>query len=216
MSPVFTGIVRATGRVRAVQRGKRRATLVIEVRNGIRARRGESLAVNGVCLTVSRRTGRQLAFDAMWETLDRTNLGNLERGEVVNLEPSLTLRDPIGGHLVMGHVDGVATILRKDAVADSALLRARAPEEICSMLAVKGCVALDGVSLTLTAVRKNTFEVGLIPFTLANTNLGTKGPGDQLNVEVDLLARYVRAFARRPRPSGIVTEELLRRAGFRT
>jgi riboflavin synthase alpha subunit len=211
---MFTGIVRALGRVRALRRNRTGARLEVAPPRRLAARRGDSVCVNGVCLTAAVVSARGLSFDLVRETLERSNLGALAAGDEVNLEPSLTLRDPLGGHLVMGHVDAVGTIVSKKPLGDGALLRVETAPEATSMLAVKGSVALDGVSLTLTAVEKGALEAALVPFTLRNTTLGRKGRGARLNVEVDMLARYVHAFAGARRPSGLVTKELLRKAGF--
>lgn len=214
MAPVFTGIVRAMGRVLAMRAGRTGARLELSRPSRFAARLGDSICVNGVCLTASAVAARSIAFDLVRETLARSNLGELKAGDAVNLEPSLTLRDPIGGHFVMGHVDAVGTILSKDPLGAGALLRVEAPAAVVSMLAVKGSVALDGVSLTLTFVEGGLFEVALVPHTLRHTTLGCKGRGSRLNVEVDVLARYVHAFVGGRRSTGLISKDLLKKAGF--
>lgn len=214
MAPVFTGIVRAMGRVLGMRPNRTGARLELSRPLRFPVRQGDSVCVNGVCLTASSVAARSIAFDLVRETLSRSNLGELKAGEGVNLEPSLTLRDPIGGHFVLGHVDAVCAILSKDPLGEGALLRVEAPSEATSMLAVKGSVALDGVSLTLTRVEQGLFEAALVPHTLRHTTLGRKGRGARLNVEVDVLARYVHAFAGGRRSSGLISKELLKQAGF--
>jgi riboflavin synthase len=152
---------------------------------------GESVAVNGCCLTVVARGAERLEFQAGPETLARTNLGDLQAGQIVNLERSLRLHDRLGGHLVSGHIDGVATVDERldDGEWSTFWFRVAAP--LTGQMAAKGSVAVDGVSLTLVAVEDHRFSVQLIPHTLAVTTLGQRGPGDRVNVETDLLAKYV-------------------------
>ncbi len=211
---MFTGIVRALGRVVALERNRTGARLIVALPKGLRVRRGDSVCVNGVCLTAARVGSSRLEFDLVEETLARSNLGGLAAGVPVNLEPSLTLKDPLGGHFVMGHVDAVGAIVSKKSVGAGAALRVNVPADVAAMMAVKGSVALDGVSLTLTEAAGGALGVALIPFTLENTTLGSKGPGDRVNVEVDVLARYVHAMGGVRRKDGGVSRELLRKAGF--
>lgn len=214
MRRMFTGIVRALGRVSAIERNRTGARLLVAIPKGFRAARGDSVCVNGVCLTATVAGAGRLAFDLVKETLSRSNLGDLAAGAPVNLEPSLTLRDALGGHFVMGHVDAVGTIESKEPLGDGAALRVKLPPEVASMMAVKGSVALDGVSLTLTEVGGGALGVALIPFTLERTTLGSKGRGARVNIEVDVLARYVHAMVGGKRKDGGVSRDLLRKAGF--
>jgi riboflavin synthase len=154
---------------------------------------GDSIALNGCCLTVVARQATELAFDAGPETLSRTNLGRLAAGSQVNLERSLALGDRLGGHLVTGHVDAVGTLERRLDQADWATLWFAVPGELTRQMASKGSVAVDGVSLTLVEVASERFSVALIPHTLAVTTLGGLRPGDAVNIETDLLAKYVEA-----------------------
>ncbi len=152
---------------------------------------GDSIAINGCCLTVVGVEGGHLSFDAGPETLQRTNLGELVPGCPVNLETSLSLGDSLGGHLVTGHIDGVGTVERRIDDADWSTLWFAAPELLMRQMASKGSVAVDGVSLTLVDVEADQFSVALIPHTLKVTTLGTRSLGDRVNLETDVLAKYV-------------------------
>jgi riboflavin synthase len=195
VSRVFTGIVEGQGTVAAVAFAPDGSAAAVEVEAAWldgSVRVGDSLAVNGCCLTVTRVTGAGFAADVMAETLRRTALGRLAPGARVNLERSLALGDRLGGHLVQGHVDGLATLLeRRPAGQGSEALRFGLDPRLARYLVEKGSVALDGVSLTVAAVGPGWFEVALIPHTLAVTTLGRLQPGGVVNVEVDLLAKYV-------------------------
>ncbi|WP_145095562.1 riboflavin synthase [Anatilimnocola aggregata] len=152
---------------------------------------GDSISVNGCCLTVVRREGDVLSFEAGSETLSRTNLGRLHSGSRVNLERSLKVGDRLGGHYVSGHIDALATLDRRLEEGPWAFLWFRVPAELSRQLASKGSVAVDGVSLTLVECMADQFSVALIPHTLAVTTLGQLQPGDAVNIETDLLAKYV-------------------------
>jgi len=193
---MFTGIVRAVGHIVAVERRAAGCRILLDPDplpvGGLRI--GDSLCVSGACLTVADKRRRRLAFDVSPETLARTV--HLDRPGPVNLEPALTAGAPLGGHLVTGHVDGVGTVL---AFADG-VLRVRAPRVLARYLAPKGSVAVDGVSLTVNRVRGAVFEVYLIPHTRRSTTLGALGAGARVNLEADLVARYLeRLVARRRR-----------------
>ncbi|HEY7994339.1 MAG: riboflavin synthase [Candidatus Eremiobacterales bacterium] len=157
---------------------------------GLSAKRGDSLAVNGVCLTVVDE-GDPLAFDVVPETASRTNLGELRENDGVNLEASLRVGDPIGGHLVYGHVDATTVVLSKAKEGEGARMWCVTPPELGQLIAEKGSVALEGVSLTVAAVREGEFAVALIPETLVQTTLGDVEEGSSLNLEADPIARYV-------------------------
>ena len=155
-------------------------------------RPGDSLAVNGVCLTVTRVEGERLHFELGSETLQRTNLGQAQVGELVNVERPLRLGDPLGGHWVQGHVDGLATLISREHQEQFDTVWFTCPTELLSYMVPKGSVALDGVSLTLVDVLHDRFSVMLIPYTLAHTTLGLRRIGESVNVEVDILSKYVR------------------------
>lgn len=152
---------------------------------------GSSVALNGCCLTVVAVDGERLAFQAGEETLSRTNLGELAAGGVVNVERSLKLGDEIGGHLVTGHIDGVGTVDRRVDDAEWCTMWFRFPPELAGQIASKGSIAVDGVSLTLVDVENDRFSVALIPHTLTITTLGRRNVGDRVNLETDVLAKYV-------------------------
>jgi riboflavin synthase len=154
---------------------------------------GDSIAVNGVCLTVAALDGAALEFDVVPETLARSNLGELSAGVLVNLESSLKVGDTLDGHLVYGHVDATAVILRIDDEGQGVRMWCATPPTIASLVCEKGYLALDGISLTVAAVEEGRFAVALVPETLKRTTLGRKRPGDVLNVEADPVARYVAA-----------------------
>jgi riboflavin synthase len=194
---MFTGIVQATGKVTLAEARGGDLRLGIDAGDlaqrvdGSRLAVGESVAVNGVCLTVVEFDGRGFLADVSRETLDLTTLGGLRPGNAVNLEAALRVGDPLGGHLMSGHVDGVAEVTGLHEQARSLRVTIRAPESLARFIAPKGSVALDGVSLTVNAVEGRQFGVNLIPHTVAQTTFGSLAPGSRLNLEVDLLARYV-------------------------
>jgi riboflavin synthase len=185
---MFAGIVRELGHVEAIE--ETAAGVRLRVRGPATAAGvsvGDSVSVSGVCLTVADTAKDVLGFDVVPETLRRSTLARLEPGADVNLEPALQAGDPVGGHFVQGHVDGVARIRR---VTEEGL-EIEAPQEILRYCVEKGSIALDGVSLTLAQLNGDAFSVALVPHTKAVTTLGHAAPGDELNVEVDMLAKYV-------------------------
>lgn len=188
---MFTGIIEAVGQVRNVAAAAGGVRMTVDA--GPLAlddvKLGDSIAVDGVCLTVIARNAKLLDFDVSRETIACTT--GFAAGSAVNLEKALRLADRLGGHLVSGHVDGIATVVAFDAVGDNRRLVAEAPREIAKYIARKGSVALNGVSLTVNAVDGVRFELNLIPHTLAATTLHTLAAGAKINVEVDLLARYI-------------------------
>ncbi len=189
---MFTGIVETLGTVCAVEPDGPGRRLVIErARGDVGCAIGDSIAVNGVCLTVVRWDETTLVFEVGPETLARTNLGALAPGDRVNIERALLPTTRLGGHFVEGHVDGVAQIAERRREGDWEWVEFAAATELTAQMVVKGPVALDGVSLTLVAVSPGRFRVMLIPHTLRNTTLGSKGVGASVNVETDILGKYV-------------------------
>ncbi|MET0292747.1 MAG: riboflavin synthase [Steroidobacteraceae bacterium] len=194
---MFTGIIQAVGRISSLE--PRGGDVRLHLDAGHLAQRvaaarlasGESVAINGACLTVIEPQAGQLAFDVSRETLDRTTLGELTAGSTVNLEAALCVGDPLGGHIVSGHVDGVARVLETHAEARSLRVRIEVPAELAHFIAPKGSVALDGVSLTVNEVDGAVFGVNLIPHTVDQTTFASLAPGRRLNFEVDTIARYV-------------------------
>lgn len=183
---MFTGLIRELGSVKARGRDS------LEVRSALKPALGASVAVNGVCLTVTRRRAGALSFDVHAETWRRTALGELRPGQPVNLEPSLKAGDEMGGHIVSGHVDARAEVLEARRAGGFVEMAFSLPAELRGLVAVKGSIAVDGVSLTVTKVAPGRFEVALVPHTLSRTTLGSKKKGDPVNLEADMLARYVR------------------------
>jgi len=189
---MFTGIVQAMGRVLTKEARGDGARITIDAGelSVDDVTIGESIAVAGCCLTVVAREDRRLAFDVSAETLSCTT--GFDSGSAVNLERALRLSDRLGGHLLAGHVDGVGTVVRFAPVSGgSRLLEAEAPTELARFIAPKGSIAIDGVSLTVNAVSGERFSVNLIPHTLGVTTLGNLPPGARVNLEVDLVARYI-------------------------
>ncbi len=187
---MFTGLVEGTGKLRSRARRGPGYRLEIETDLGP-LELGESISVNGACLTVAAMTHGAFEADISLETADKTTLGRIGPGSSVNLERSLRLGDRLGGHLVSGHVDGVGVVRSVSAVGEAQRVVITAPAELAPFIAAKGSVALDGVSLTVNAVRGAELEIMLIPHTQQVTNLGRLAPGTEMNLEVDLLARYV-------------------------
>ena len=189
---MFTGIVEERGVVREVG-GSRLAVGCRTVTSD--AEVGASVSVNGVCLTVVERSEEHLAFDVSEETLRRTSFARLSEGDPVNLERPLTLASRLGGHLVQGHVDGVGEVMEVAPGTDGAAwVTIRAPKDLRRYLVDKGSVCVDGVSLTVAALDGGTFAVALIPHTLAATTFGSAKPSDPVNLEVDVIAKYVHAL----------------------
>jgi riboflavin synthase len=214
---MFTGLVQGVGRVRAIVPTAQQKRLVIEAALDERARElGASVSVSGVCLTVTAASPEHFEVEAAFETLSRTTIGDLREGSRVNLEPALRVGDPLGGHLVSGHVDGVGALDSSRGRGDARELWFRVPGELSRFIAEKGSICIDGVSLTVNAVDGDRFSVGLIPHTLSVTTLGELEPGAPVNLEVDLLARYVaRLLEAGTSPAGGgLSIDALRAAGF--
>jgi riboflavin synthase len=188
---MFTGIITDLGRVRRLRRGDLLDLTIATAFDTAAIPLGASIACSGACLTVVAVEPGAFSVQASVETLARTTLGQWGVGTPVNLERSLRLGDELGGHLVLGHVDGLARIVERRSEAESVRFVFEAPQELASFVASKGSVALDGVSLTVNEVAQNRFGVNIIPHTLSCTNLGQAQPGQQMNLEIDLIARYV-------------------------
>jgi len=188
---VFTGLVETTGTIEAIDRDESGARLAVTTPLAAELADGDSVAVNGVCLTARGVEDGRFAADVMEETLRRSSLGPLAEGDSVNLELPLRPSDRLGGHVVQGHVDGVGSVdsIRADGFAR--VVRVSAPADVLRYVVEKGSIAVDGVSLTVSAVDEAAFEVSLIPETLERTTLGAAEPGRPVNLEVDVLAKYV-------------------------
>jgi len=189
---MFTGIIQEVGRVEAIERGAQSARFTIRAENvlgGIKI--GDSITVNGACLTVVEQQPGTVAFDAVYETLQKTALGSLAIGDEVNMEPSLLVSGRFDGHIVQGHVDGVGTIVSIREVDNSYYVYITASAQLLRYIVRKGSVAIDGISLTVVDADDKTFSVAIIPHTWDNTNLHTRRAGDQINLETDIIGKYV-------------------------
>jgi riboflavin synthase len=195
---VFTGIVECVGRVAGIERVGELARIAVdapEIVDGVRV--GDSVSVSGGCLTVTRIEGPRFHFEAVPETLERTALGELQVGSRVNLERALRADARLDGHIVQGHVDGTGRVRALMRSGDDVRLSVDCGPELRECLVEKGSVAIDGVSLTVASVDERGFDVALIPHTLAATTLGERRPGDRVNLEADVLAKYVRRYVER-------------------
>jgi len=205
---MFTGIVEQTVEILGVEeRGASRRIVLPYAFEEVRL--GESIAVNGVCLTVAELTDAGIGFDVIPETLSRTNLGLLQPGDQVNIERSLRAGDRIDGHFVLGHVDGVGKLVKRIVEDDELRVKIEAPDSVADYLAPKGSICVDGVSLTIASIRGNRFDVVLIPTTLATTTLGKREPGWSFNLEADIIAKQiVHVLSRRRTRRRKATEKL--------
>lgn len=211
---MFTGVIQHVGRVLSAQAAASGRRLMVGLGPLAESLKpGDSVAVNGACLTVSSLDGQAAAFDVVAETLARTTLGRLRADAKVNLERSLRAGDGLEGHLVAGHIDGTAevTSVRRGGEVTVAFT---APGQLVAPMVPKGSVAVDGVSLTLTEVGENRFTVALVPTTLQKTTLGDLKPGDAVNVENDIIGKYVRKYLAGHLGAGGLTLEKLKQAGF--
>jgi riboflavin synthase len=189
---MFTGIVREVGRIAAMEGGADGVALVVEAPATAGAVAvGDSVAIDGICLTVESADDGRLGFHAVAETLQRTALRRHAEGARVNVEPAIRAGEPLGGHYVQGHVDGVGRIRSVEPEGEGRRVVVEAPEDLLRYCVEKGSIAVDGVSLTIAALEPSAFAVALIPHTLAETTLGEAEPGDEVNLEVDVLAKYV-------------------------
>jgi riboflavin synthase len=189
---MFTGIVEAMGQVDRLRPQPGGAQLWVRVpEEWARPATGSSLAVNGTCLTLVAWDGACFAADLSTETIERTTFRTLRPADRVNLERPLTLGAPLGGHIVTGHVDGVGAVVSVHPDGDGAVMCLRAPDPLAPLLVYKGSIAVDGVSLTVAGLVEEEFRVALIPYTLQQTTLGIRRPGDPVNLETDLLGKYV-------------------------
>lgn len=190
---MFSGIIETTAKVITfAQTGRGGAKLVIDAKAfASKLKKGDSIAVNGVCLTVARKQGRRIGLDLSPETLQRTNLGLLQPEGRVNLEPSLTPNSAVNGHFVQGHAEGVGTVKKWIRNGDDARLFVKLPPNLVEFCIAKGSIAINGVSLTIASLEDAVVGIALIPYTLKHTNLGDLRPGDPVNIETDMLGRYV-------------------------
>jgi riboflavin synthase len=189
---MFTGIIDSLGIIRQLRRTDRALVLAVEpLSNPYEVAPGDSVSINGVCLTLESRSGEMLFFTAVYETLNRTTLAKASSGTKVNLERALRPIDRLGGHIVLGHVDGIGRVLEDKQVGAATIRTIQAPRSIRAFLAPKGSIAVDGVSLTVVDSTADSFSVSLVPYTLSATTLGKVRIGEDVNLESDILARYI-------------------------
>ena len=213
---MFTGIVEELGVAEKISRSGGPAVFTVKplgpnILEGLK--KGDSVSINGVCLSVIRIGGKNFSVEAIRETLNGTNLGELKEGEKVNLEGALVSGGKVSGHFVTGHVDGVGTIKARSEGKGELLLEIKASEDILDGIVLKGSVAVDGVSLTVAGVKDDSFSVYIIPHTAQVTTLGAKKAGDKVNLETDMLGKYVAKYSCRQKTSNI-TEGFLKDKGF--
>lgn len=190
---MFTGIIKDVAEVKEIKKQNETFELMVKLNHlpvsGIKL--GDSFSINGTCLTVTKLNEDGFSVEAMPETFRRTNLGKLSQGQHINVEPALRASDRLDGHFVLGHVDTTARLINKLTDQNSVLMTFSVPEQYCKYIVEKGSVAIDGVSLTISAVGKKSFQVSLIPFTLEHTILGELKINDDVNLETDILGKYI-------------------------
>jgi riboflavin synthase len=217
---MFTGIIEGRGSIKRITRADKGMRLGIEAGFALEETRiGDSIAVNGACLTVVSKSGDAFEVDVAPETLSKTTLNNAGIGDFVNLERALRLSDRIDGHLVSGHVDGIGTIASRRSLANAIIITINVPEELGRYIIKKGSVALDGISLTVNQCDNASFEVSIIPHTAEITTIGKNKVGDQVNIETDIIGKYVERFTKhyagdKEDKKSSVDRELLTRTGF--
>ncbi len=199
---MFTGIITATARIKKLSRQGGIVSAVIQKPRKFKVYHGESISVNGICSTVVRASGGTLTFEYMAETLRKTNIGSLKSGDLVNLEQSLAWGGRLHGHFVTGHVDTRGTTTRIRREGNSRVLRIKIPAQLLRYIVPKGSVAVEGVSLTVVEKYRAGFSVALIPYTLTRTNLGEKRAGDAVNIECDMIAKYLGEMSAKHRHAG--------------
>lgn len=213
---MFTGLIETVGELVSIERRGASGSLTVKTSLPLEEIAiGSSIAVNGACLTVVRKGGGTITFDISPETIDRTGFKKLKGGSPLNLERAMRLSDRLDGHLVSGHVDCVATVCERRETAGNIVFSFRFPPSFARYLAAKGSVAIDGISLTVNSVGPDSFSVNVIPHTAAKTTLMDRRVGDEVNIETDLLCRYLeRLLAGRDAQEGGLTLELLAKSGF--
>ncbi len=215
---MFTGLIEDVGTVRRLEKQGMAGRITVATKLPLESiALGDSVAVNGACLTAVAKSGNELTFDASPETLARTTLGTLGIGTPVNLERALRLGDRLGGHIVTGHVDFIATVSERNDIAGNRVFAFRIPDAFSRYLVAKGSVTIDGISLTVNTVSDTGFSVNIIPHTGSMTTLSGINPGAQVNIETDILGKYIERLLSRgsiPGEEGGLTLELLAKSGF--
>ena len=213
---MFTGIVEYLGKVKQVKLQADSAIIVVDIGPlSVDVSPGDSIAVNGACLTVTQIKDSDVYFDVSTETLNLTAIGKLKTSDKVNIERSLKMGDQLGGHFVTGHVDGVGTINKVENKPGQCTVWFSVSKELANMMIKKGSVSIDGISLTIVEIREGLFSVALIPYTLEVTTLGFKKAGEQVNIETDMLGKWVkRILTTNDSNTSGITEEMLKGKGF--
>lgn len=217
---MFTGLAEETGKIKKISKGTASSVLEIQAKKVLEGTAlGDSICVSGVCLSVTSFTTNSFTADVMHETLNRSILKDLKAGSIVNLERALTLSTRLGGHIVSGHVDGVSEILSITKDDNATWFEFSAEKNILKYIIEKGSVAIDGLSLTVAKLSHHSFSISAIPHTLAVTTLGTKKLGDKVNVEVDLIGKYVENllkfdYSKQEPKKSVITAEFLQKYGF--
>lgn len=218
---MFTGIVEEIGKIKAINGSQDSVEMVIQAKKILGdVHLGDSISVNGVCLTVTEFTSDGFTVDVMPETVKSTSLRDLHRNDDVNLERAMSAGGRFGGHIVSGHVDGIGKIIRKEPKGNAVYYEIEVPEDIVQFMIYKGSVTVDGTSLTIFGLTENTFTLSLIPHTLSETILRKKGIGDIVNIECDMLGKYVsqfmqRTFENKNAPKSTITANFLEEHGFK-
>lgn len=212
---MFTGLIQQVGEVASVEQSADGGSIIVRASGwGRPLERGESIAVSGACLTLTGWNGETLTFDVLQETFDKTSLGGKRAGDLVNLERALALGDPLGGHMVTGHVDGTGVVRSIERVGRDRALAVTCGPALAAESVMKGSIACDGISLTIVDVGDDWFSVHIIPHTWEHTALRTARVGGCINLETDLLGKYVRRYLQKGTEGGRVTMETLRKAGY--
>ena len=213
---MFTGIIEHLGEVKQIKRQANSAVIAVDIgKLSSDVSSGDSIAINGACLTVTQINGSEVVFDISTETLSLTTIGDLRGSDKVNIERSLKIGDKLGGHFVTGHVDGVGVISKKDNEHGQCTMWFSVSDEYAKMMIKKGSVAVDGISLTIVELEDRSFSVALIPYTLKETSLGFKKVGQRINIETDMLGKWVkRILVTDDKTSSGITKEKLKENGF--
>lgn len=212
---MFTGIIEEIGKVKRIKKGPKSVALVVHAKKVLEDTRvGDSIATNGICLTVTQMNHEEFTVDVMDETIKRSNMQYLKVGSKVNLERALTLQTRLGGHMVSGHIDGIGTIVSVQKVDIAHIYTITASKDILKYVIKKGSIALDGISLTVVDVNEKQFKVSIIPHTKDETILFSKYVGDSLNIECDLIGKYVEKLLQANNQKNGITTEMLQKYGF--
>ena len=213
---MFTGIIEHLGKVTQIKKQADSAVIVVDIAQMSKdVNSGDSIAINGACLTVTHIKGSEVSFDVSTETLSKTTIGELKTSDRINVESSLRIGDKLGGHFVTGHVDGVGSISRKESETGQCTMWFSVSKELANMMIKKGSVAVDGISLTIVELEEKSFSVALIPYTLEETSLGFKKVGQKVNIETDMLGKWVkRILVTDDKAVSGITEEMLKEKGF--